>query len=414
MPLYKMISDVLLAAGGEGKRMRPLTLTKPKPMLHVCGKPILEWNLEILTKFFENIYIVVGYKKEKIIEYFGDNYKGKKIIYINQEEQCGTGNAVALFENKFKKGKFLVVNGDLLFSEDLIKNFLIFAENYENSLCLTKVEDPTQFGVVNLNEEHLITDLEEKPKNPKSNLINTGIYVFNEKIFDILKNLKKSERGEYEVTDAIKILIKNKEIYGYIINEKNKEFWIDIGYPWNLLDANEILLKNIKSQIKGEVEEKAIIKNKENVFIGENTKILSGSYIIGPCYIGKNCLIGPNTFIRPYTSIGDNCHIGSFVEIKNSIIMNNSNVPHLSYVGDSIIGENCNLGAGTLIANLRHDNANVKVNINGNKIDSKRRKIGAIIGDNVKTGINTSILPGTVIYPNSRIQSHSMIKEIYQ
>lgn len=401
--------DVLILAGGEGKRMRPLTLTRPKVMLNVCGKPILEWCLEILTKFFDNINIVVGYKKEKIIEYFGDSYNNKKINYIEQKEQIGTGNAILIAEN-YIKGKFLVINGDLLFSENLIRNFLDFSKNYKNAVCLTKVEDPSQFGVLNIDENNLITDLEEKPLNPKSNLINAGIYIFDESIFDLLKNLKKSERNEYEITDAIKILIKNKEIYGYFFND----FWADVGYPWNLLDVNEFLLKNIDGKIKGKIEEGVIIKNKEKLYVGEGTEILSGTYIIAPCYIGKNCKIGPNTFIRPYTSIGNNCHIGAGVEIKNSIIFNNSNVPHLSYVGDSIIGENCNLGAGTIIANLRHDNANVKVNINENLIDSKRRKFGAIIGDNVKTGINTSILPGAVIYPNSKIQAHSIINKIYK
>lgn len=401
--------DVLILAGGEGKRMRPLTLTRPKVMLNVCGKPILEWNLKILTKFFENINVVIGYKKEKIIEYFKDSYNSKKINYIEQKEQIGTGNAILIAEENIR-GKFLVVNGDLLFSESLIKNFLNFSKNYKNCLCVKKVDNPSQFGVLNVDESNLITELEEKPENPKSNLINAGIYIFDENIFDLLKNLKKSERNEYEITDAIKILIKNKEIYGYI----SDEFWKDVGYPWDLLDANEFLMKDINGEIKGKIEENVIIKNKENLYVGEGTEILSGSYIIAPCYIGKNCKIGPNTFIRPYTSIGDNCHIGAGVEIKNSIIFNNTNVPHLSYVGDSIIGENCNLAAGTLIANLRHDNANVKVNINGKVIDSKRRKLGAIIGDNVKTGINTSILPGTVIYPNSKIQSHSIVRKIYK
>lgn len=395
--------ECVLLAGGEGKRMRPLTLTKPKPMLPVAGKTILERNLEILAKFFKKIYIVVGHKKEVVIEFIKNRFNNVEIEYIEQKEQIGTADAVLRLKERIKD-KFIVMNGDIIVSENTIKNFINFAKDKENAVCLTEVENPSDYGVVEI-ENDVITAIEEKPEKPKSNLINAGIYSFDSKIFSAIEGVGKSKRNEYEITDAIKILIKNREIYGFIDKD---EFWIDVGKPWDLLTANEILLKNIKSEIYGNVEERVAIKN--NIFVGEGTEILSGCYIIGPCYIGKNCKIGPNTFIRPYTSIGDNCHIGNAVEIKNSIIMSNTNVPHLSYVGDSIIGEHCNLGAGTNIANLRHDRSFVKVKINDKIMSSKRIKLGAIIGDNVKTGINTSILPGTVIYPYTRINAGEIVK----
>ena len=135
------------------------------------------------------------------------------------------------------------------------------------------------------------------------------------------------------------------------------------------------------------------------VSIGKGTIVRSGTYIVGPVIIGSNCDIGPNCFIRASTAIGDNCHIGAAVEVKNSIIMSGSKVPHLNYVGDSVIGENCNLGAGTKVANLKLDKRNIF--IDGK--DTGRRKLGAIIGDNVQTGINSSINVGTLIGNNSFI-----------
>ena len=129
------------------------------------------------------------------------------------------------------------------------------------------------------------------------------------------------------------------------------------------------------------------------VAIGEGSRVRSGAYIEGPVIIGDHCDIGPNCFIRPATAIGDGCHIGAGVEIKNCIIMNGSKVPHLSYVGDSVIGENCNLGAGTKVANLRLDKRDIRVR----GVETGRRKLGAIIGDNVQTGINVSINVGTLI-----------------
>jgi len=403
---FKM--ECVILAAGEGKRMHPLTLTKPKVMLPVAGKPILEYNLKILGRFFKKIYVVVGYKKEKIIEYFGNKFNDTSIEYVEQKEQTGTGNAILTLKEKIGD-KFFVMNGDLIVSENTIKNFINFPDkkNFPNVICLKTVENPSEFGVVEVKGEEII-GIEEKPENPKSRLINAGIYIFENEIFDIIENLEKTERGEYEITDAIKILIKKKKIYAYMM--RDDELWVDVGRPYNLLDANEILLKNIKNEIYGNVEERVTIKN--NVFIGKGTEILSGSYIIGPCYIGENCKIGPNTFIRPYTSIGNNCHIGNATEIKNSIIMDNTNVPHLSYVGDSIIGENCNLGAGTKIANLRHDKKCVKIMIDDKLIDTKRVKFGAIIADNVKTGINTSILPGTVIYPDVKINAGETVKYV--
>ncbi len=147
-----------------------------------------------------------------------------------------------------------------------------------------------------------------------------------------------------------------------------------------------------------------------NVSVGKDTIVRSGSYIQGPCYIGDNNIIGPNAFIRPNTSIENNCHIG-ISEVKSSIIYSDSNVPHFNYIGDSIICENVNLGAGTNVANLRLDDSNIRVNIKGKLVDSQLRKLGTIIGPNVKTGINVSIMTGKIINENSRIGAHTMVME---
>lgn len=173
--------------------------------------------------------------------------------------------------------------------------------------------------------------------------------------------------------------------------------WLDVSYPWDLLSANEVLIKDLKGQILGEVEEGVSIKG--IVDIGEGTVVRSGSYLVGPLVIGDNCVIGPNCYIRPSTAIGDNCHIGAATEVKNSIIMNNAKIPHHNYVGDSVIGENCNLASGTKIANLRLDNGEIEVS----GIKTSRRKLGAILGDNIETGINSSINTGTIIGNNTFI-----------
>ena len=198
------------------------------------------------------------------------------------------------------------------------------------------------------------------------------------------------------------MMLKNTPMEAIMLKE-----WSDVVYPWHLLDANEEVLKKISKKIDGDIEKNATIKGK--VVIGKNTTIMAGSYIEGPVAIGNNCKIGPNCYIRPYTSIGNNCHVGNACEIKNSIIMDNSNTPHQNYIGDSIIGQNCNTGSGAKVANLRLDKKNIKVVLNGNKIDTKRRKLGVIMGDNVQTGINSMMNVGTIIGNNVFIGPGSIV-----
>ena len=399
--------DAIILAAGEGTRLRPLTSTRPKPMLQVAGKTILEWDLEALARNgFNKAIVVVGYKRDVIVDYFGKKFNGIKLEYVNQREQLGTAHAVSMAEGKVKK-EFLVMNGDLIVSEKLISNFIKDHKKNksENSMCLVDVKDPSEFGIVQL-RGFLVKKITEKPRESKSRLANAGIYVFNEEIFGAIRNVKKSKRLEYELTDAIKTLIPEKRVHGF----KAKGMWIDIGRPWDLLGANETILNEmkLKKDKRVKIEKFAVIKG--DVHIGNGTLIRSGSYIEGPCYIGENCIIGPNCYIRPCSSIKDNVHIGNAVEIKNSIIMSGTNVGHLSYIGDSIIGENCNFGAGTKVANLRVDNDEVRIEIKNKLTRSGRRKFGCLMGDNVKTGINVSIMPGRSIYPGAYVEAGSVVR----
>ncbi|HRU02224.1 MAG TPA: hypothetical protein P5239_11035, partial [Victivallales bacterium] len=185
---------------------------------------------------------------------------------------------------------------------------------------------------------------------------------------------------------------------------------IVIRYPWDLLNINEKLISKLeKNQILCEIPGGVNIDGK--VKIASTAKILPGVYIEGNVIIGENCKIGPNCYIRGCSYIGNNCHIGQAVEIKNSILMENVSVGHLSYIGDTVICFNTNIGAGTITANLRHDGKNHKSDCDGKLIDTGRRKFGAIIGDNVHTGIHTSIYPGRKIWPNMNTVPGEIVKK---
>ncbi len=171
-----------------------------------------------------------------------------------------------------------------------------------------------------------------------------------------------------------------------------------IRYPWDLLAANERFVSSLAaSRIEGDVHPSAVIEG--IIHIGPGTRILPGVFIEGNVVIGANCKIGPNCYIRGNTSIGDHCHIGQAVEIKNCLILSKTNVGHLSYVGDSVLGEHVNFGAGTIVSNLRHDGGNHCSMVNGELIDTGRRKFGCIVGDGVHTGIHTAIYPGRKLWP---------------
>jgi bifunctional UDP-N-acetylglucosamine pyrophosphorylase/glucosamine-1-phosphate N-acetyltransferase len=392
----------IILTAGEGTRMRPLTITKPKTMLQIGGKPILQYNIESLRDAgVDEITLVVGYHEEVIKNHFKDGTNmGVKINYVTQEDRLGTAHAIGS-ARKHVHGQFITLNGDIIVDPtlitDLIKGYR--EENARSMLVLTEVDDPSSFGVVELDGNRIVK-IVEKPKKEEapSNLINAGIYLFDDQIFDVIDQTAKSERGEYEITDSLQLQMNADE---NVVGLRSTNKWIDIGRPWELLDVNEHFLKDLETDIQGEVEDGVTIHGP--VFIGKNSVVRSGCYIMGPVYIGEDCDIGPNSFMRKYTSVGNNVSVGNAVELKNSIIMDNTNVNHLSYVGDSIIGSNCNIAAGTNIANLRFDDGNVKIVVKNEKIDSGRRKMGVVFGDGVKTGINSSFNPGVKVGVNSRI-----------
>jgi len=379
-----MIQAVIMAAG-KSTRTWPLTLTKPKPLLKIMNKEIIKHSLDALQGLVGEVIIIVGFKKEMIIEEIGHKYGKLKIRYAEQKTQLGTGDALKYVE-KLIKGKFIVIGSDDIFSKKDIKACL----RHKYAVLGCKVEDPGRFGVFVVKGKE-VKKVVEKPKKFVSDIANAGLYVFDKSVFEF--KLRKSQRGEYEIVDYINALIKKERV----VCENVKGRWLPVGYPWDLIEANSVLVSEIKKDIKGKVEKNVIVKGKLKA--GKGTEILSGTYIKGNVVIGENCLIGPNCYLRGNTSIGDGCHIGQAVEIKNSVIMDNAKVPHLSYIGDSVIGENSNLGAGTITANLKHDNKNVRSIVKGKIVDTGRRKLGTIIADDVHTGIKTTIYPGRKIWP---------------
>ncbi len=392
----------IVLSAGLGTRLYPITKFVPKPGLTLVGKTILERTLNHLIAGGINprdIVLVLGPEEEfqvlltKIREQISSDF-----LTTIQRERKGTGHAVQTgLQVVDKEEAVLVINGDVIFERDTVVEFIKVATfNPQDGLLAVQVTEKWEgFGVV-LGDSERISGIAEKPESrpPQMLGINAGLYYFPPEQINAIHHLPLSIRGEIELTDLVS---KNIES-GHIIKPYLfSGYWADVGKPWDLLNAHEFLMESEQEtfQVLGTVEEGATLIG--NVHVAKTARVRSGAYVEGPTYIDEGADIGPNCYIRPKTYLGKKTRVGNACEIKNSILFEGTHVAHLSYVGDSLIGRYCNLGAGTITANLRHDNRPVKVTIKGKRLSSGRRKLGAFIGDYVKTGIGVSILPGVII-----------------
>ncbi|MCH2188704.1 NTP transferase domain-containing protein [Candidatus Gracilibacteria bacterium] len=376
----------IILAAGEGSRLRPLTSTTPKPLIEICGKPIIQYTLEALTPHVDEVILVIKYKHELFKERFGTQFENTKISYHIQGENKGTGAALHGIQIDVDT---LILNGDTIFDPRDIETL---AKHNGYGALVQTVKNPEKYGIFSKDSDNNASQIIEKPKSYIGNLASLGVYKINGKFFDMNQGIEYSERGEYEITDTLNLFMQDFPLKLFEIEYP----FHDITYSWNILDAEEYFLSQLQeSQIYGEIEENVTIHG--NIILKEGAIIKSGSYIEGNCSIGKNSIIGPNAYLRGSTSIGANSKIGFCVEVKNSHIGNSTHIPHLSYVGDSIIGNHVNLGGGFKVANLRHDSKNIKSIVKKELTDTGRRKLGVIVGDHAKTGINTLVYPGRVI-----------------
>jgi bifunctional UDP-N-acetylglucosamine pyrophosphorylase/glucosamine-1-phosphate N-acetyltransferase len=400
-----------ILAAGEGVRLRPITATRPKHLIKVGGKPILEHCLNaIKAAGMDETVIVVHYMADMIRRYFGDGKEfGLKIEYAEQKAVLGTGNALSVIE-PFMKDDFLLVNGDLLFAPQAVKSVVELHQKEKPAvtMAMVPVEKPEDYGIVELENDQHVKRIVEKPTagQAPTNLANAGIYVFSTEIFERLKEIAASTRGELEIPDALSLVINDKGLVSAA--RISREDWIDIGRPWDLLDANRWALMRTEHEIRGLVENGAHLIGP--VTVAGTARIRSGVYIEGPAFIDEESDLGPNCYVRPCTSIGRKVRIGNACEIKNSIIMDNVHIGHLSYIGDSIIGERCNIGAGTITANYRLDSGAVPMMVKEMIVDSGRKKLGAVLGDNVKTGINSLFMPGVKVGNDSWVGPNVMVQ----
>ena len=327
----------IILHGGSGTRLRPLTYTDVKQLLPVAGKPVSEYALLNLIELGINeVNIIVGdVGQNEVREYYSDGSKWDvSITYTFQEKPLGIAHAISLTKDFIGNEDFVVVLGDNYFQNGLSTLGQEFEKSHADALvALTQVDNPSQFGIATIANGRIMK-MEEKPKNPASNLAVTGAYFLRTNIFPIIKQLKPSWRNELEITEAFQMMLNKGMKIGYALIEG---WWKDTGTVEEFLDCNRMVLEKIEDGASKPIHTGTV---QGKLRIGENVQISGSSRILGPCYIGSNTIL-ENTYVGPYTSIGSNCHLKN-VEVGNSVIMDSTSldVTDTIRIADSLIGPN--------------------------------------------------------------------------
>lgn len=334
----------LVLSGGKGTRLRPITYTSAKQLVPVANKPVLFRVIESICEAgIDDIGVVIGDTGEEIRRAVGDGRRwGVRVSYIKQDEPLGLAHAVKISRHFLGDDRFVMFLGDNCIQggiSSLIQQFS--TSSYNAQIVLKEVNDPRQFGVAELDDDGRIVRLVEKPREPRSNLALVGIYMFDAHVWEALEEIRPSFRGELEITDAIQWLAgHNYAVYPYI----HAGWWIDTGKKDDLLEANRLILDELKPTIEGYVDRDSHLHGK--VIIEPRAEIIN-STIRGPAIIGENTRI-VNSYVGPFTSVYHNCLIENS-EIEHSIVLEDSRIIDLPHrLEDSLIGRNVEIARSPL------------------------------------------------------------------
>jgi len=384
---------VILAAG-QSSRFYPYNYFSHKSLIKILGKLIIVHTIESIKKSgIKDVILIVSEDSEiKKILGSGKNL-GVNIQYVVQKEPTGAGNGLLLAEKLIDRDFFLLNASRVDFFEYKELMLAKKSKNDKAILLAAREENLQKYGVLKVDGDKVV-DLVEKPKKGKepSNLRLIGIYLFTK---DFLKTLRQTPDEHYRLEKAISNFSKNYHVK--FIEIKNEV--PSLKYPWDVLGIKNYLLKNIKKSIGKNVK---IAKSSEiigNVIIENGVEVMEGSRIKGPCFIGKNSVVGNNVVLRNGVDIGKECTVGAYMEVKNSIIMDGTKT-HSGFIGASIIGENCRIGAQFTTANVRLDRSEIKIQTEKEEVDSGLKNLGVMIGRNVKIGIKASTMPGVLVGEN--------------
>ena len=381
------MKQAIILAAGEGWRLRPFTVSRPKVMLPVAGKPILQYMVEALAQNgIRDIVMVVGYKQEQIFDFMGSGERfGVDITYVTQKKRLGTAHALAQ-AREVAQDEFLALSGDKMIDATTIARFVTAKPE---AVLVKRVEGPERYGVVTI-EDGVVKDIIEQPKEAGSNTVLARIYAFSREVFDFI------ETGLAISEVLTKMMARGKPIYACEADGP----WLEAVYPWDMLSLNSVVIPKAKAEMGGAVEKGVSLKGQ--VSVGRDTVIRANSSVVGPVVIGDGCDIGPNACILPATSIGDNVIISPFSEIRNSVVGSDVAIGTGSTIQDSVIGNGCAIGGHFTALS---GEAEVKVNDAYHSV-----KLGAMLGEGCSIGSGVVAQPGVILGNYSEVQALKLLR----
>jgi UDP-N-acetylglucosamine diphosphorylase/glucosamine-1-phosphate N-acetyltransferase len=395
---------VIFLCGGIGKRMFPIT--EDKFLLKFLGRTLLQNQIEAAKQAGLNQFLIICSQANMgQIEQITRFVSGSKIELALQKQSLGIADALRS-ASAFLDEDILLVNPNDIFAASAYASLLKEAKKKSAASYMLGYRTKTYFpgGYLVINSANELEHIKEKPKpgQEPSDLVNILVHLHTDskRLLEYIERVKTTNDDVYEC--ALDNLVKDGHKIKVI---PYTNLWAPIKYPWHIFDVVKYVLDTSQPNISASasISAKATIKGK--VIIDDGVKVLENAVIRGPAYIGAGSIIGNNVLVRDYSHIGADCVIGYSTEIKGSYIGDGCWI-HSSYIGDSVTGKGCSFGAGTVLANFRFDEQNISVSVGNEAIDTGRDKLGAIIGDNSKTGVNVSIMPGIKIGPNSIVGSH--------
>ncbi|MFW9920970.1 MAG: bifunctional sugar-1-phosphate nucleotidylyltransferase/acetyltransferase [Candidatus Thorarchaeota archaeon] len=394
----------LVLTAGLGNRLRPLTEKRSKSMLMIAGKPVLHYIFESLKQNgIKDVIVVAGHGRDEIISHFQHGGEiGLQIRYVIQLEQKGVEDAILSARNELEsEDEFLLVNGDVLVEPEMVSRTLTNHKTMDASttMLVTLVSNPEQFGTIKIGKNGIVEQLVEKggPDRYVSNYAVAGVSVFNSQILAFLERYDTME-------SAIEHMIKENHNILACVWERE---WAEFTWPWDILKANRIVMDRV---LKGkgsfisesaEVHDSVVLEGP--IYIDDDAVIRPHASLRGPVWIGKRVYIGNNSLVRDYSSLCQDVHIGYAVEIRNSMIFDKVDIGRMTYIADSLVGANSCIEAGAQLWNWRPGNKPLHLDVGDESVQIPLSKFGAIIGDDVVIGVNSSI------YPARRIGEGSFI-----
>lgn len=378
-------SAIVLAAG-EGMRLRPLTRNRPKPMLPVCSRPILERVFDQLVEIgITDITVVVGYRRHRVQSHFGPTYRNVPVSYVTQEPQLGTGDAILAAESAVE-GTCLVVYGDQFVDGRILRDVVDGHDGAAATLGLLRRTDVSGYGGVLLDGDRVV-EMVEHPADDREYLLNAGAYVLESRAFDAVR-AAEPRAGEHLLVDGISRLVDEGATVRGVVSDG---VWADATYPWDLLDVSETLL------------EAGVIDDDRTVGVDRSAKVHESATVREPVVVGPDCEIGPGAVIGPKTCLGENATVGSGAVVERSVIDADTRIGANATVIDCVTGVGVEIGPGTTIPGGPGD---VRV---GDRVFEDER-LGALVADRARDRGGASYVPGAIVGAGATVESGAVVR----